>query len=116
MNNGESSRKKMNLGGNEERRRRSLSLEKVVVHIYSNRITLLPLAAEDNGMDKENRTNTGHCHSAQLTFCPPQAYLSSLSLLQCRPQLPSLCPFPNCPSQRLGACDPENLWLHLAVF
>ena len=60
--------------------------KEVVLPIYSNRITLLPLAAEDNGMDKENRTNTGHCHSAQLTLCSPQAYLSSLSLRQCRPQ------------------------------
>ena len=82
------------LGGNEERRCRSSSLEKVVVHIYSNRITLLPLPAEDNGMDKENKTNTVHCHLAQLTLCPPQTYLSSLSLRQYRPQWPSHCPFP----------------------
>ena len=65
------------MGGND---RGSLSLEKVAVHIYSNRITLLPLAAEDNGMDKENRTNTGHCHSAQLTFCPPQLCLCLFEL------------------------------------
>ena len=62
-------------GGNDAYNGRSSSQEKVVLHIYSNRITFLPLAAEDNGMDKENRTNTGHCHSAQLTLCPPQVCL-----------------------------------------
>ena len=65
-NNGESSRKKMKLGGNEARSGRSSSQEKVVVHIYTNRITILPLAAGDNGMDKRNKTNTGHCHSVRL--------------------------------------------------
>jgi hypothetical protein len=47
----------------------------VVLHIKTSRITSLPLAAGDNGMDKGNRTNTGHCHSAQLTLCPPQVCL-----------------------------------------
>ena len=64
-NNGGSSRKKMELGGNDAGCCRSLSLEKVVAHLYTNRITILPLAAGDNGMDKRNKTSTGHCHSVQ---------------------------------------------------
>ena len=52
-----------------------LSLEVVLVYLFTNRITILPLAAGDNGMDKRNRTSVGHCHSAQLTLCPPQVCL-----------------------------------------
>ena len=44
----------------------SLALEDVVAYLYTNRITILPLAGSDNGMDKRNRTSTGHCHSVQL--------------------------------------------------
>ena len=48
----------------------SLALEDVLVYLYTNRITILPLAGDDNGMDKRNRTSTGHCHSVRLSVSP----------------------------------------------
>ena len=47
-----------------------LALEDVLVYLYTNRITILPLAGDDNGMDKRNRTSPGYCHSVQLIVSP----------------------------------------------
>ena len=36
---------------------RLFAQEDVLVYLYTNRITFLPLAGDDNGMDKRNRTS-----------------------------------------------------------
>ena len=60
----------MELGGSEASSSSSLALEDVLVYLYTNRITILPLAGDDNGMDKRNRTSSGYCHSVQLIVSP----------------------------------------------
>ena len=54
---------------------RSPPLEDVLVYLYTNQITILPLAGDDNGMDKKNKTSSGYCHSTQLTISPTVPYV-----------------------------------------
>ena len=60
----------MEQGGDEASSSSSLALEDVLVYLYTNRITILPLAGDDNGMEKRNRTSSGYCHAVQFIVSP----------------------------------------------
>ena len=62
--------------------RRSLSLEDVVVYLYTNRFTFLPLAGDDYGIDKRKRTSLCLL-SIQRPDC--QAYLALSGNGSCSP-------------------------------
>ena len=81
--------RRWSLGGNDARCARSLSLyrpslvlEDVVAYLYTNRITILPLAGSDNGKDKRNRTSLCPL-SIQRPNC--QAYLALSGNGSCSP-------------------------------
>ena len=62
--------------------RPSLALEDVGAYLYTNRITILPLAGSDNGMDKRNRTSLCPL-SIQRPDC--QAYFAPSGNGSCSP-------------------------------
>ena len=89
-NNGGSSQKKMELGGdNAFLFCRSLPssplLEDLVAYLYTNRITILPLAGSDNGMDKRNRTSPCPLSTQRPDCQAQQAYLATLGNGRCSP-------------------------------
>ena len=69
----------------------SLALEDVVAYLYTNRITILPLARSNNGMDKRNRTSLCLL-SIQRPDC--QAYLAPSGNDSCIPPGPGHIFFP----------------------
>ena len=81
-NNGESSVRKMEQGGNESSPSSSLALEDVVVYLYTNRFTFLPLAGDVNGIAKRKRTSLCPL-SIQRPDC--QAYLAPSGNGSCSP-------------------------------
>ena len=93
-NNGGSSKKKMELGGimpfsfavlSSSSVVRPSLLEDLVAYLYTNRITILPLAGSDNGMDKRNRTSLCPLSTQRPDCQAQQAYLATLGNGRCSP-------------------------------